>query len=71
MLGRGIYFAQRSEYSHSYRHKMGNGISSMFLCNVIVGDSQDMPMTRLNANVKDTNRKNNVDLRYESIKGKH
>lgn len=47
------------------------GISSMFLCSVIVGDSQLMNMSGSNSHVKDTEFKNNKGLRYESIMGKH
>lgn len=43
----------------------------MFLCSVIVGDSQEMPMTIKNKDVKDTTVKNSKGLRYESMKGKH
>lgn len=44
----------------------------MFFCDVIVGDSQEMQMNGLNAQVKDTNVKDAVKgLKYESMKGKH
>jgi hypothetical protein len=42
----------------------------MFLCDVIVGDSQEMLMTHNNNNIKDTNAKSN-GLKYESMRGKH
>jgi hypothetical protein len=70
MLGMGVYFAQSAQYSHSYRHKSPKGTSSMLLCSVIVGESQQMAMTRSNAAVRDTGMKGN-GLRYESVCGKH
>ena len=59
----GVYFAQKAEYSHSYRHKGGPKGNCMFLCSVIVGESQQMAMTRSNAGVRDTDMKGN-GLRY-------
>ena len=74
LLGRGIYFAEKSEYSWSYKSDEGiiNGkkVYSMLLCLVIVGDSQEMKMSHANRNVKDTDFKAN-GMRYESMKGKH
>lgn len=42
----------------------------MFLCTVIIGDSQKMIMSGANSKVIDTQYKNN-NLRYESIVGQH
>lgn len=46
LLGKGIYFAEKSEYSNSYRYTekaanflFGGSIHSMFLCEVYVGQS--------------------------------
>jgi hypothetical protein len=44
----------------------------MFLCEVIVGDSQIKPMTHANKDIKDTDFKDNVErLKYESMRGQH
>jgi hypothetical protein len=44
----------------------------MFFCDVIVGDSQEMKMSGVNAQVKDTSMKDKIrGLKYESMKGKH
>jgi len=43
----------------------------MFLCSVIVGDSQLMKMSRTNAHVRDTEVKGMNGLKYESMLGKH
>lgn len=37
LLGRGIYFAEKSEYSMGYMHPEPLSMGSMFLCKVIVG----------------------------------
>lgn len=59
MLGRGVYFAERSEYSYGYANTQvnvlgGGQLNSMFLCLVMVGDSQNMVMDHINRDVKDT-----------------
>jgi hypothetical protein len=76
LLGRGIYFAERSEYSWSYKSEEGliDGmrIYGMLLCLVIVGDSQSMAMRQENREVRDTNfKENGSGIRYESMKGIH
>ena len=44
----------------------------MFLCSVIVGDSQLMKMSQTNAHIRDTEVKPNSNgLKYESMLGKH
>ena len=79
LLGRGIYFAERSEYSDSYRHteKITNttffGLSSnkvnlysMFLCEVYVGQSEKCPQH--SGAIKDTHyRDATKKVRYESM----
>jgi hypothetical protein len=69
LLGRGVYFAEKADYSHAYRYKAANS-SSMLLCTVIVGESQEMKMSGSNSHVKDTGLKKN-GLKYESMRGKH
>ena len=43
MFGQGIYFADTSQYSHSYHHPTGKGEMQMFLALVLVGDSVTQP----------------------------
>ena len=55
---------------HKYQNPLGQTISCMFLCLVIVGDSQTMIMNHHNNHIIDTNYKNS-DLRFESGVGLH
>ena len=63
LLGRGIYFAEKSDYSIYYasREYLPQNIpcKGMLLCSVIVGDSQEMIMSQNNRNVIDTKVKSN------------
>ena len=74
LLGRGVYFAEKSKYSMAYKHKVGeiDGeiVYGMLLCSVIIGDSQNMVMSQQNRNIHDTEFKAN-NMRYESTKGVH
>ena len=65
-LGKGIYFAEKSEYSHSYSYaENGNNQKSMFYCLVLVGDSQNI--TKKQSDRKDTDYKDLKNkIRYES-----
>ena len=77
MLGKGIYFAERSEYSDNYKYTevistgkiFGIGASSlhsMFLCEVLVGESQKCPGH--SGSIKDTGYKDPVNkIKYESM----
>lgn len=64
LLGRGIYFAEKAEYSNSYRYTESvaekgffgafskTNLYSMFLCEVYVGQSQKCP--KHDGGIKDT-----------------
>lgn len=76
LLGKGIYFAEKSEYSNNYRYIeatkgtiFGIGASSthsMFLCEVLVGESEKCPGH--NGQIKDTSLKNLQEkIKYESM----
>ena len=81
-LGRGTYFAERSQYSDPYSFKTGKSQSrhswnifgggqsyqQMFYCEVLVGDSQKVTaVTEQSRNMRDTDYKDPVEkIRYES-----
>ena len=77
LLGRGIYFAEKSEYSTSYAYtevdkKLGifgfgtSSAKSMFMCEVLVGDSEKCPGH--SNNIKDTSFRDQANkIRYESM----
>lgn len=77
MLGKGIYFAEKSEYSNNYRYtevvNTGNifgmgahNLYSMFLCEVLVGESQKC--LQHNGAIKDTTYRDvNNKIKYESM----
>ena len=68
LLGRGTYFAEKSEYSLSYSfvYDANKKIRSMFYCRVLVGDSQKCQ--KHNGNIRDTEFKDQVKkIRYESM----
>ena len=41
--GNGIYFANNACYSNSFTHRKANGECQMFLANVLIGDSVNLP----------------------------
>lgn len=43
MYGQGVYFADTSQYSHTYHHPTAKGEMQMFLALVLVGDSVTQP----------------------------
>lgn len=77
LLGKGIYFAEKSEYSNSYRYSevvsqgkiFGLGASnlfSMFLCEVLVGESQKC--LQHNGAIKDTAYRDPTNkIKFESM----
>ena len=77
-MGKGTYFAEKSEYSHNYAHVtqdvgmlrvLGGGFShEMFYCTVITGDSQKiLNVDSTSMAMKDTDYKNKEKkIRYES-----
>ena len=78
-LGRGTYFAEKSEYSVPYSYVerdvsfinrlfMPKNYREMFYCIVLVGESQNIPqLTADSRNMKDTDFKDKVNkIRYES-----
>lgn len=65
LLGIGVYFAQQAAYSNGYCHK-ADGFRSMFLCEVITGDSEKCPMHA--GDIRDTSYKDPVNkIKYESM----
>ena len=78
-LGRGTYFAEKSEYSHNYSYRERNVsmfnrlftqkvFSEMFFCIVLVGDSQNIQnVTSASQSMRDTEFKDTKNkIRYES-----
>lgn len=69
-LGRGTYFAVKSEYSHGYAYSepqsmisnlLGGRRRQMFYCEVLVGESQDIKVvSALSQSMKDTDYKNAI-----------
>ena len=40
--GKGIYFAQKSSYSHDYRSTLPSGSNQMFMASIIVGETIEL-----------------------------
>jgi hypothetical protein len=69
MYGRGIYFADNSNYSSNYAHPVTNkrGQFQMFLALVLVGESVDLPSGQYNL---PPNKPGSQTERYDSIHNK-
>ena len=66
MWGTGSYYAKKASYSHSYCYHTPDGLAQMFLCEVIVGDYQELRPQDL----KKPPLKPNSERRFHSVKGK-
>lgn len=64
MYGQGIYFADNSQYSHSYHHPAKDGNCQMFMALVLVGDSITLPPAQFRI---PPNKTNSTTERYDSI----
>ncbi|TNV73266.1 hypothetical protein FGO68_gene4052 [Halteria grandinella] len=64
MYGQGIYFADNSQYSHSYHHPTKDGQCQMFMALVLVGDSITLPPGQYRI---PPNKQGSTTERYDSI----
>ena len=70
LWGRGVYFAQKLEYSHGYAHTLpspNNNVKQVFLAKVLVGKAYEC---RNDSNIKMPPKDKKTNLKYDSIYGR-
>jgi len=69
LWGKGVYFATDASYSHIYAHRNNDGMCSMLVANVAVGNYYDYGTKYDTSLIHPPNLPNNNYKRYDSVSG--